>query len=167
MTNYLDDLVNRHHTEGVCLDTNILLLHVVGAVSRDAVTTFKRTRQFLPEDYDVAARFISLFAHVVVTPHILSEVSNLCGQLPDNSRTNAMRMLAQQIETFRETAVPANEINRSEEFLRFGLTDAAIAQIARRNMLVLTDDFRLAQYLADKGLATLNFNHIRLYGWQE
>ena len=48
-----------------------------------------------------------------------------------------------------------------EYFPRFGLTDTAILRAARREYLVLTDDFRLAQYLGSRNIDVINFNHLR------
>ena len=51
-------------------------------------------------------------------------------------------------------------------FIKFGLTDSSIAQLAEGGHLVLTDDFRLSQFLNSKGHAVLNFNHVRVLGWK-
>ncbi len=52
------------------------------------------------------------------------------------------------------------------QFAKFGLTDAAIAEIAAKKYLVLTDDFRLSQSLQAAGIDALNFNHVRDAYWR-
>ena len=43
--------------------------------------------------------------------------------------------------------------------------DTGILRLARGKYLVLTDDFRLSQYLQKMEIDVLNFNHIRPLGW--
>jgi hypothetical protein len=51
------------------------------------------------------------------------------------------------------------------EFVRFGLTDASIAGVARNRYLVLTDDFRLSNFLRSERQDVVNFNHILQSSW--
>jgi len=43
----------------------------------------------------------------------------------------------------------------------FGLTDCSILEIACDQYLVLTEDFKLIQYLDNSGVSVVNFNHLR------
>src|SRR6266481_2713988 len=78
----LDELIRRHASNGVLIDANLLLLHVVGAHDRRLVSTFKRLSAFAPEDLDTLVAVTRHFRSILVTPHILTEVSNLAGSLP-------------------------------------------------------------------------------------
>jgi hypothetical protein len=53
-----DSLILRYSQKGVLVDTNILLLYFVGKVNRERVARFKRTEQFLPEDFDILLRLL-------------------------------------------------------------------------------------------------------------
>jgi hypothetical protein len=44
------------------------------------------------------------------------------------------------------------------------ITDCGIATLAKNKYLVLTDDFKLANYLQKIEIDTINFNNIRAYG---
>jgi hypothetical protein len=44
------------------------------------------------------------------------------------------------------------------------LTDAAIAKVSSRGILVLTSDLNLQLALQRRGLGVLNFNHVRAMG---
>jgi hypothetical protein len=50
-------------------------------------------------------------------------------------------------------------------FAVIGLSDAVIAEIANRDLLVMTTDGPLYHYLQTIGLPVLNFNHIRTLYW--
>ena len=70
--------------EGLLIDSNLLLLLFVGLRDRDRIQKFKRTAQFTIRDFERLAAFIRRFKEVVTTPSILTEVSNLLGQLPES-----------------------------------------------------------------------------------
>ena len=40
-------------------------------------------------------------------------------------------------------------------------------QLVQGQYLVLTDDFRLSQYLPKIQVDAINFNHIRMYNWSK
>ena len=46
MTDVLD-LLARYYTKGIIIDTNILLLYLVGSTNRERITRFKRTAHLL------------------------------------------------------------------------------------------------------------------------
>lgn len=71
-------LIAKHKGKGVLIDVNLLVLWLIGSVSRKYVGNHKRTDGFTLEDFE---RLLNLVDHfgppVVVTPHVLSQVSDL------------------------------------------------------------------------------------------
>jgi rRNA-processing protein FCF1 len=157
-----DSVLVQYRSKGILIDTNLLLLYVVGAVDRKEIGRFKRTIKFLPEDFDLLLRVMSFFQSVVTTPHILTEVSNLAGQIGDHAKSGVFAKIAQGVVEFREEHVPTSELTAQPSFIRFGLTDTAVLHHARGRFLVLTDDFPLSQYLQHQGVDVVNFNHLRM-----
>lgn len=152
----------RYRSAGVLVDTNLLLLYFVGAFDRHQISRFKRTAQFNGEDFDLLVDFLGRFSRVATTPHILTEVSNLAGQLHDAAKHGVLERLKAGLALLDEQFAPAGEISSHTSFARFGITDSAILHHARGRYLVLTDDFRLSQYLLHEGLDVINFNHLRM-----
>ena len=71
-------LLEKHRAKGVLVDTNLLVLFLVGAVNRQRIPSFKRTAgNFTIEDYDLLVRLLNYFGRLIVTPHVLSQVSDL------------------------------------------------------------------------------------------
>lgn len=64
----------------------------------------------------------------------------------------------------REAYVAGEHLTRSDTFVKLGITDASIIEVAAEPYLVLTDDFRLYNFLATRGIDVLNFNNIRSLG---
>jgi uncharacterized protein YacL len=54
-------------------------------------------------------------------------------------------------------------LGNENAFPKLGLTDTAIFRAATGKFLVLTDDFRLAQYLSSQNVDVVNFNHLRTF----
>lgn len=165
MDRWLNDLIRRHRKSGVLLDTNVLLLYVVGAVDRKQIGTFKRTMQFAPEDYDLVSGIVGRFDRLVSTPNILTEVSNLLGQLPANLHSTFFQAFGVGIRLLEENLVKSSEVSSRPEFTRLGLTDTAIIHVARQH-LVVTTDWPLSNSLASAGVDVINFNHIRTLNWR-
>jgi rRNA-processing protein FCF1 len=167
MADHIQHLLEKNRNTGVLVDTNILLLYLVGTFIRpEEVPKFKRTCQFVPEDFHTLRRLLRYFQKVITTPNVLTEISNLSGQLPDRLKRDYFPRLGIEIASFEEHYLPSADIAEAQEFAAFGLTDAGIVSLASRKFLVLTDDWRLAQYLEKKGIDVLNFNHIRTYYWE-
>ena len=165
MREYYQALLDSHKASGILLDSNILLLYCLGAVDPSQIPKFKRTQQFVVEDYFTLTSVLSMFRNIVTTPNILTEVSNLSGHLADPLRSTYFRFFAEAIKLLQEQQISSVSVASGDEFARFGLTDAVLHKVAIQGYLTLTDDFRLSQYLNSKRLPVINFNHIRIFNW--
>jgi hypothetical protein len=167
MSREIQALVEKHRGRAIVIDTNILLLLFLGECLPDLIGRFKRAVQFAPEDWPLLTRLLSLFpTGVVTTPCILTEVNSLGGQLYEPARSTFLEFLSGRLSSVEERYSPSAELALHSAFIKFGLTDSSIAQLAEAGHLVLTDDFRLSQYLGGKGHAVINFNHVRILGWK-
>ncbi len=147
------------------VDTNILLLYIVGQSDRGLIARFKRTSKYNAEDFLHLQEVMRPFAEaggVVTTPHVLAELSNLASQLAEPGRSQVFRVLAAIVPEMQERHLPALDFHQSPEFIQIGIADTAILQLADTNYLILTDDYRLAGKLEARGIAALNFNQFRL-----
>jgi len=167
MIDEINALFARYRQTGVLVDTNILLLYIVGLVNKQRISRFKRTKQFTPEDYDLLARILNSFQTVVTTPNILTEVNSLANQLGEPERSRCLELFGQAIAKLQEIHQPSQQLALLPEFQKFGLTDCGILNVAQGSYLVLTDDLRLTATLQRKGIDTVNFNNIRVLNWSQ
>jgi hypothetical protein len=161
MTDVLTALLSRFYGRELLIDTNILLIYFVGTLDPKLIPTFKHTATFTVEYYGILVRFLQLFRSIVTTPNILTEASNLTGQIAEPLRTRVFQIFAQAVKIVPEQYVTSSTATENATFVRFGLTDAIIASIAEGEILVLTDGFRLSQYLEYSWLPVVNINHLR------
>ena len=155
-------LVAKYARKGIVVDTNLLLLLFVGYTNRERIQRFSRTEKFTPSDYDVLGNFLNNFSKIVVTPNILTEVNSMLNQLGDPERSQCAGLFGQLISNYDEQYVVSQEVSRQESFVRFGLTDCGIMNVAKDQYLVITEDLKLAYHLQSMGIDVINFNHIRI-----
>jgi len=159
MTNLAQEL-RRYAAHGVVVDANLLLLLLIGSFDRKQISRNKRLQTFSPEDFDLLVEVLKGFARIVITPNILTEVSNLSNAIAEPEKASYFAGMASVLTTLQEEYVPSGRA-LANRWARFGLTDAAIAEIAKNQYLVLTDDLRLSHALQTDGIATINFNQLR------
>ena len=149
----------------ILIDTNLLLVLLVGALDPDQVERFKRTRSYTRDDYELLMDFVSRYGRIVTTPNVLTEVSNLAGQLAEPLRRDALMALGVLIAQLEERSRPSAELVRDVSFSRLGLADVSVISAADPSTTVLTDDLPLYVRLSDAGIEAINFNHVRSGSW--
>ncbi len=147
----------------VLIDTNLLLLFLLGSVDRKHVGNHKRLRGFSDFEFEALLKLLASATQFVTTPHILAETSNLLdiGKRADVATANAFITFVQAAE---EICVSAEDVTSRPEFLKYGLTDAAIHSVVAERISVLTVDFPLYGSLLNIGVDVTNVRHIYLLG---
>ena len=147
---------------GYFIDANLLLLLVVGSVSRDAIARHRRLRAFTQDDYGILIHQIDQVERVLVTPNTLTETSNLLGFHAEPERSRFFERLRFIIEETEEIVVASNNASSNNAFTRLGLTDAALLEVATEETPIITVDLDL--YLAASSSnpgSAINFTHLR------
>ena len=168
MSSYVETLLDTYKSKGLLVDSNLLLLYLVGSYDTSLVGDgkFNKLSKYTAEDYRLLVRLKAVFARSVTTPHVLTEVSNLTNDLPSSTRSECLKEFAATFEEMEELMTPSLEAARRSDFHFLGLTDAALAQWSSR-FLVVTDDLRMVAKLNESGQQALNFNHLRDYLFDE
>ena len=143
----------------LALDSNLLLLLTVGSFEPRTLRSFKRLSTFTAGDLRLLQSF-AMGRRLVVTPHLLTEVSNLANSLPELLRQGFLRYLAKVVTVWPEEYTPAAVLVEDRAFSLFGLTDAAFCSLAAR-ALVVTEDGRLRAYMKARGFKVLALADLR------
>src|SRR5438552_1273877 len=150
----------RYGQKGVVLDTNILLLCIVGQAAPELLTRLKRTAQFDIADLTLLQNLLTLISTVVITPGILTESCNLLDSANRQYNHRFFAAIRTLLLTMREDFVPAKQLSQSPYFLRLGLADTSVTHLAKNGHLVLTDDVTLKVALEAESLPVMNFNYL-------
>jgi hypothetical protein len=76
MTSF-EDFDRNARINGILVDTNLLVLLIVGSVNRERVSQFKRTSDYSPADWDLLIGILEQISRRYTLPHVLAEVSTL------------------------------------------------------------------------------------------
>ena len=143
------------------IDSNLLVLLVVGSVDRGQVGKHRRAQSFTPEDYDRLLRMINALKRVLVTPNTLTEASNLLKSRNDRRFLDRLRLV---IEESEEIVVVSAAAARNTAFPRLGLTDAALLEAVSEERPLITADLDLFHTASSKGRnAAFNFTHLQAF----
>ncbi|MGX9727438.1 MAG: PIN domain-containing protein [Candidatus Electronema sp. VV] len=147
---------------GLLIDTNLLVLFVVGTAAKEYIAKHKKLTEFTVEDYDLLVKLIARASEVLVTPNTLTETSNLAAYIGEPARSKVLDVLRTVSTGSQERYVPSSAAARRSEFIRLGLADAALLEAtAAEKATLLTADFNLYHAALAKGSQALNFNHLR------
>lgn len=150
-----------YQREGLLIDSNILLLLMVGAYDAALARDFKRTAHFSSNDLDLLESFVNRFARIITTPYLLAEVNGLANGLPERHKEGFFESFRRIISRIVELRSPATEVCAMESFKKYGFCDAAVENALQQRFLLLTDDFRLTGFLESKNIDVVNFRHLR------
>lgn len=157
MNQYIEYMISEYKKKEIVVDTNLLLLLLIGRYDIYLISKFKRTETYSIDDYRLLEKLISHFPGIITSPNILTEISNLS----DGISQEYFSTFAKQIKTFNEQTIPSSNISEEPIFIKLGLTDAGISMFAKNRHLIVTVDLPLANFLETSGLPVINFNHLR------
>lgn len=149
------------------IDTNLLLLLLVGAVAPHLIGTHRRLSQFDTADFERVAGLSEDHASHVTLPNILSEVSNFIGSGRQQIAPDASEALAQYTRFVDEVYQPSLSVVDTPLYPRLGLTDSAIFMLSSKPVTVVTVDHQLYGILAHNGVTAINLMHQKTPGYHE
>lgn len=153
--------------EHLLIDSNLLLLFIVGVTSRDYINRHKRIRNsYTVEDFDLLVDVIADHPGIVLTPCTLTETYNLSHNMAEPARGEIMASLSRLIDRYPEHHLASAVACRNTQFMRLGLVDAMLLEMAAINLpaarpTLLTADLDLAVAAEIAGHSVINFNHLR------
>ena len=127
---------------GYFVDTNLLVLFVVGNVDSSRIPRHKRTRKYTVDDYKKLSQMLANVEQILVTPNILTETSNL---LDGDERMAEMLRKLICTSYVKEIYVKSRMVVERDEFKRLGLTDCGLLKVITPETPLLSDDFDLTR----------------------
>lgn len=161
-----EEIFSRHIGKRAALDSNLLLVLISGFLDVRLFKSFKRLSDYTIEDRELLVRLLKSFTVLITTPHVLTEVCNLANSLSESYKLRWNQTLAAIVGSestnigLREKWKPVAELVERPEFLPFGLTDTALAELSTE-ALIVTEDYRLSGFLKSRAVPVLNFRDLR------
>jgi hypothetical protein len=145
----------------VILDSNLLLLLVVGLADRTYIGKHRRLQAYSEADFELLRQLIAPMSAIVVTPNILTETSNFAQQIAEPARTRIAIVFATLLEKLEEQYVASRQAAAQLEFPRLWLTDSGILDQMTEERVLLTADLSLYLAAERRGYKAVNFNYHR------
>lgn len=138
----------RRGQKGIILDTNLLLVYLVGNWDLGKVGSAARTDDYTADDYYTLCNLIEQFGKLVVTPHILTEVCDLAEK--DNLSYNGVLFehlmeLCCDLRERRQESVRVMKAHDRVPYRVVGLADAALVEASVKGYFVVTNDRKCSQ----------------------
>jgi len=158
----LNQLLIKHKSSGVLLDTNLLILYLIGTYDPVFVPKFKRTIMYSIEDFEYLKNYIHQFSKIIVTPQILAESWNFLEKINEKKFKEFIKSIIPTLYLIEEEYIEKNNIIADNSLHYIGITDVSVI-LAAKNLgcLVLTDDLRSYSYFLKNKIAVININHLR------
>lgn len=82
-----EELLEAYVGRTALVDSNLLLLYIVGKCDPRIIPRFTRTEKYTIKDFELLQALLErVFKTVVTTPNVLTEVSNLATKLQESER---------------------------------------------------------------------------------
>ena len=141
------------------IDSCLLVLLIVSGTNRKYISKHKNLYPiYNAGHFDVLLGMVSGAPRIVCTAHILTETSNLLRQVSDPIRSEVMIVFRELIRSAQELSIESRKASESSDFIRLGLTDAAIVSLDPREVQILTVDHNLHIASSRNGFDVINMN---------
>jgi hypothetical protein len=149
---YIEELIGKYRQKGVFVDTNMLVLYIMGITDIRLVNKTVLGKNYTENDFNLVAKFIKYFDRKITSPHILTETSDLLGE---NCEFH-IALKNDFIKLADEKYEPSLNLVEQDYFYQFGLADSSIIYAStnkyKESHLIFTVDGKLSGYLNTKGI---------------
>lgn len=151
----------------IILDTNLLLLYLIGSYDIDLIGANNLTTNYTKNDFKLLKAKLEIQNPIYITPQILAELSNQSTFFKEPALSEYFGLIIQKLSNFNEGYIKLKDILKNVDLLpKIGFTDVSIFELAKNeNFVVLTDDFELYGRLNSSGYNSLNFAQLRGDVW--
>lgn len=163
----VENLIAKYRDAGILIDTNLLLVVLVGNIDQRYVGRITRTDKYTREDYERITDVLMHFNRFIIIPQVLTEAGNLLKRNCPNA--NTLLNLGLELQRFihhaatSESRPSARRVSVHPVYADLGYADAAILHAAANRHLVFTDDGPLQSRALGCGVDVLPFDWLRSY----
>ena len=136
----------------ILIDTNSLIILIIGLINPKLINKHKRTSIYEEQDFIDLISFIDDLENLVVLPNVWTEVDNL---LNDFNRGNKLRYIDEITNTIKNTSeiyMESQKATISDGFYDLGLTDSLLLEYSKKCELLITSDSKLSDYAVANGV---------------
>jgi len=136
----------------IIIDTNALVVLLVGLIDTRLFRNHKRTLIYDEDDFTDLLRTIRSLNQIVTLPNIWTEVDNLLNNFSGNYKYAYIQEITKTIKETTENYLASEIGTSSPHFQELGLTDSLILEFAKECKLLITSDSKLSDHAIAYGI---------------
>lgn len=136
----------------IAIDTNALLILIIGSIDCKIFKTHRRTSIYGEIDYDILVGLIKDFKNLVVTPNIWTEVDNLLNDFNGSYKDLYISQMKKVTAIINEEYIESFKAFESDNVFELGLTDTQILSVSIKCKRLITADSKLSDYAKAYGV---------------
>lgn len=147
-------------SKSVVLDTNVLILYILGLIDPLLVNSHRRTSTFDAKDYYFLLDLTKPYENFLSAPNIFTELDNLLNNhycLDYNLLSQIRNFIALSKEEFIFSHIAVKEYY----YPILGLTDSVILKLAEKADLLISADSKLCDYAKAFGIKVFDFKEYK------
>jgi rRNA-processing protein FCF1 len=145
----------------IIIDTNALVILLIGLIDPGLFKTHKRTSIYEAEDYNDLVDVIGDVKKLIVLPNVWTETDNLLNDFGGNYKHPYIVNITQLINLTYEKFFDSSTGAQSDYFFELGLTDSLILECARECELLITSDSKLSDYATANNIKVYDMVRMR------
>lgn len=172
----IQKFVAKFQPQGIIVDTNILILFLIGNYSPDFIKDYElvnnSNKKYSVSDFELLKRIFSYFKKLIITPQIIAEISNLSITKPKGLYAEKRMLYLQAVVKVLSVAEEHYQACEClwgmelEVIREYGFTDMTMFELSKKTKIpILTDEFPLYNYSYGK-IPIIKFEHIKNYHLQ-
>ncbi len=145
----------------ILIDSNALIVLLLGLMNPEIINHHKRTSPYDKEDFYNLLIAIKSLDRLVVLPNIWTEVDNVLNDFRGNLKYIYISKIITLIKVVLEKYLPSNLAIDNPAFYDLGITDALVLHHAKNCEFLITSDSVLSDYAVANGIKVYDMIKIK------
>jgi len=134
------------------LDSEALVLFVVGLIDPRRIGTHKKTTLYTVDDFEYLRAILQNASQIVVTPNIITEVDNHLNKEAETSKYSYVREIRKFLGASFEVHEESKEVAADWLMELVGISDTAILRMATKDDYIISGDSTLCDIARSRSL---------------
>ncbi len=143
------------------IDTNALVLLIIGTMDKRQISQHKRTSLFDENDFDELLDFIGDIKNLIILPNVWTETDNLLNNFSGNLKYPYIETTIQLIKECTEVYRGTLDVVDKHEYSILGVTDTLLLHSAKEYRALITSDSNLSDTALSNGISVYDMVAIK------
>ncbi|HMQ46981.1 MAG TPA: hypothetical protein PKA00_08070 [Saprospiraceae bacterium] len=130
----------------IAIDTNALIVLLIGLIDPQRIKTHKRTSIYDEQDFFDLVSIIESFDKLLVLPNVWTELDNILNRFKGDEKYQYIIKTSEMMKASSEKFIESLKGIESPNYFDLGLTDALLLELAKECDFLITSDSSLSDY---------------------